>query len=100
MQTYSSTRFAAYVEKVYKNAYNDYVIIVNVLRKRAESSNRKVSDTAKDLLSKLLTVKFVGTLLGCIDIYRVIATASSELQTVELFPWEVIAKLNSDSMNI
>ena len=95
LQTYSSTRFAAYVEKVYKNAYNDYVIIVNVLRKRAESSNKKVSDTAKDLLSKLLTVKFVGTLLGCIDIYRVIATASSELQTVELFPWEVIAKLNS-----
>lgn len=95
LQTYSSTRFAAYVEKVYKNTYNSYVIIIKALADRAESSNKKARDTAKDLLSKLLTIKFVGTLLGCIDIYRIIATASSDLQTVEQFPWEVIASLNN-----
>ena len=54
-----------------------------------------MSDVAKDLLTKLLSTKFVGTLLGCIDIYRVIATASCDLQTVEQFPWEVVANLNS-----
>ena len=94
LQTYSDTRFDAHVEKVYKNAYNSYPIIIKTLEERAESSTKKVRDTAKDLLSKLLTVKFVGTLLGCIDIYRVIATASCKLQTVEQFPWEVIATLN------
>ena len=37
----------------------------------------------------------MGTLLGSIDIYRVIGTASCDLQTVEQFPFEVIANLNS-----
>ena len=41
LQTYSSTRFAAYVEKVYKNTYNSYVIIIKALADRAESSNKK-----------------------------------------------------------
>ena len=93
LQTFSATRFAAYVENVYKNTYRSYQIIVKTLKQRAQEPNKKVRDNAKELLSKLLTVKFVGTLLGCIDIYRVIATASSELQTIDQFPWEVVAKL-------
>ena len=93
LQTFSATRFAAYVENVYKNTYRRYQIIVKTLKQRAQEPNKKVRDNAKELLSKLLTVKFVGTLLGCIDIYRVIATASSELQTIDQFPWEVVAKL-------
>ena len=94
LQTYSATRFAAYVEKVYENIYKSYEIIIRALGVRAESDNKKVRETAKDLLSKLLTTKFLGTLLGCIDIYRVIATSSCNLQRVEQFPWEVISNLN------
>ena len=95
LQAYSVTRFAAHVEKTFKNTYKSFEIIIKTLETRAESKDKKVSDVAKDLLTKLLSTKFVGTLLGCIDIYRVIATASCDLQTVEQFPWEVVANLNS-----
>ena len=79
LQTFSATRFAAHAKKVYKNCYKSFTIIITVLEER---------DDAKDLLSKVLTVKFIGTLLGCIDIYRVIATASCDLLTVDHFPWK------------
>ena len=95
LQAYSSTRFASHAEKAFKNAYRSFEAIIKALQERADSSNKKVRDTAKELLEKLLTTKFIGTLLGCIDIYRVIATASCNLQTVEQFPWEVIANLKS-----
>ena len=95
LQSYSTTRFAAHAEKTFKNAYKSFEIIIKALRVRAESKDKKVRDTANELLSKLLTIKFVGTLLGCIDIYSVIARASCNLQKVEQFPWEVIAYLNS-----
>ena len=52
-------------------------------------------DQAKKLLGQLLDVKFVGSLLGSRDIYRVIATASCQLQQVEQFPWEVTRTLRS-----
>ena len=76
LQTYSTTRFAAHAEKTFNNAYRSFEAIIKALQERAKSNDKKVRDTAKELLDKLLTTKFVGTLLGCIDIYRVIATAS------------------------
>ena len=94
LQAYSVTRFASHVEKTYTNAYRSYEIIVRTLQTRAASNDKKVSEAAKELSSKLLTTKFVGTLLGCTDIYRVIATASCDLQQVEQFPWQVLAVLN------
>ena len=94
LQAYSVTRFASHVEKTYINTYRSFEIIVRTLQVRAESSDKKVSEVAKTLLSKLLSTKFVGTLLGCIDIYRVIATGSCDLQRVEQFPWEVVGVLN------
>ena len=63
------------------------------MRVRAESKDKKVRDTAKELLNKLRTTKFIGTLIGCIDIYKDIATASCDLQKVE--QWEVLSKLNA-----
>ena len=94
LQAYSVTRFAAHVEKTYTNLYRSFEIVIRTLEVRAASKDKKVSDAAKELKSKLLTTKFVGTLLGSIDIYRVIGTASCDLQTVEQFPFEVIANLN------
>ena len=94
LQAYSVTRFAAHVEKTYINTYRSFEIIIRTLQMRAESPDKKVSEVAKSLCSKLLSTKFVGTLLGCIDVYRIIATASCELQNVEQFPWEVVSVLN------
>ena len=95
LQAYSVTRFASHVEKTYRNTYRSYEIIVRTSEKRAESSDKKVREAAKELRSKLLTTKFAGTLLGLTDIYRVIATASCDLQRVEQFPWEVLAVLKN-----
>ena len=62
---------------------------------------------AEKLLGKILDVKFVGTLLGGRDVYRVIATTSCQLQEVEQFPWQVtktlravVDKLSSMSNNL
>ena len=79
----------------YKNTYKSFEIIIKTLETRAESRDKKVSDNAKTLLTNILSIKSVGTLLGCIDIYRVIAIASCDLQTVEKIPWEVLSNLNS-----
>ena len=62
---------------------------------RVISKDKKVCDTAKELLNKLRTTEFIGTLLGCIDIYRVIATASCDLQEIEQCSWEVLSTLNA-----
>ena len=68
LQVYSTTRFASHAEKAFQNAYRSFEAIIKALQERA-GSNKKVRDTAKELLGKLLTTKFIGTLLGCIDIY-------------------------------
>ena len=95
LQAYSVTRFASHVEKSYTNTFRSFEIIVKTLEVRSESNDKKVREAAETLRTKILTTKFVGTLLGCIDVYRVIATASCDLQAVEQFPWQVVSRLKT-----
>ena len=85
LQGFSTTRFAAYFEVSLANFIRSYPVIVRALQERKQSREKKVRDEAEKHLGHILDTKFVGMLLGCRDIYRVIATASCDLQKVEQF---------------
>ena len=99
LQGYCPTRFAAYFEVSLVNFIKTYPIIIQALAERKESKNKKVRNQAEKLFSQILDIKFVGILLGCRDIYRVIATTYSWLQLMEQFPW-VVTKTLSDIIKL
>ena len=62
---------------------------VGALRKRTESSDKKVRETAASLLNKICSKKFLLVNLGVLDIYRLLGSFSKQLQRVEQFPWDI-----------
>ena len=59
------------------------------LRKRVEELDRKVSETASKLLKKIRSREFLLPNLGILDVYKVLGSASKQLQKVEQFPWNI-----------
>ena len=71
-----------------------YSVILSALDESKQSVTKKSRDWADKNLVRILDIKFVEMVLGCMDIYRVIATASRNLFNVEQFPWEATRTLN------
>ena len=92
LKSMSDTRFSAYFEGSISNFEKRMETNIAALRKRTESTDKKVSDKAAGLLRRICSKQFFLTNLGLLDIYRLLGSSSKELQTVEQFPW-VIPKL-------
>ena len=93
LKSYSKTRFAAHAEKSFSNFEKSFLIIVHALKERSESNTKKVRETAQSHLKAILSAAFIATHLGLIDVYRELALASCDIQTVEQFPWQVVNRL-------
>ena len=89
LRTMSDTRFSAYFEGSISNFEKRMETNIAALRKRTESSDKKVSDKAASLLRRICSKQFFLTNLGIQDIYRLLGSSSKELQTVEQFPWNI-----------
>ena len=62
---------------------------MTVLKKRAESKNKEVSEKASNLLKKVCTKQFLLLNICLIDIYRLLGCISCQLQKVEQSPWDI-----------
>ena len=92
LKTLSDTRFSAYFEAVLKAFEKRINTTIEALKKRQLSKDKEVKDKATWLLKRILSKKFFLINLCLIDIYRVLGSFSSSLQTVEQFPWEIEGK--------
>ena len=88
----SDTRFSAYFEKSIDNFEKRLNTTIEALRKRVDSKDKDVKETAIRLLKKVCTKEFLILNLGLLDIYRLLGSVSSQLQTVQMFPWDIPKK--------
>ena len=89
LKTLSDTRFSAYFESSLDNFEKRIGTTILALQKRVESKDKDVKDKASWLLKRILNKKFLMIHLALIDLYRVLGTSSSNLQTVQQFPWDI-----------
>ena len=89
LKTMSETRFSAYFEGSIKNFERRMETNIEALRKRTESSGKKVRDQAAQILKRICSKQFFLTLHGVLDIYHLLGSISKELQTVEQFPCNI-----------
>ena len=85
----SDTRFSAYFEGSVKNFEKRMETNITALKKRTESTDKKVKEKAAQLLNKIISKQLFLTSLGILDIYQLLGSVSKELQTVEQFPWNI-----------
>ena len=89
LRNMSDTRFSAYFEGSISNFEKRNETNIAALRKRTESTDKKVKEKASSLLNKICNKQFFLLNLGILDIYRLLGSVSSLLQTVEQFPWDI-----------
>ena len=77
---------------------------VGALRRRLQSTDKKVREKASQLLRKVISNQFSLMNLGILDVYTLLGSISKQLQKVETFPWqipkiqqELLAELRKDS---
>ena len=92
LKALSDTRFSAYFESALINFERRTETTVAALRKRVESSDKKVKETAARLLREMCSQKFLILNLGLLDVYGLLGSISSQLQTVQQFPWDITKK--------
>ena len=85
----SDTRFVAYFERSISNFEKRLDITIEALRKRTESKDKDVKTKAAHLLNSICNKEFLLTNLGLLDIYSLLGSVSSNLQTVQQFPWDI-----------
>ena len=95
LRALSDTRFAAYFESSIGNFVKRTETTITALRKREQSVDKKVKDTAIRLIKEVCSKKFLILNLGLLDVYRLLGSVSSQLQTVQLFPWDIQKKQHS-----
>ena len=59
---------------------------IAALRKRTESTDKKVTEKASQLLKSICSKQFLLLNHGILDVYRILGDISKALQTVEQFP--------------
>ena len=89
LKSLSGTRFSAYFEGTIRNFERRMATTIGALRKRTESTDKKVREKAASLLKRIWNKQFFMTNLGLLDIYHLLGGVSKELQTVQLFPWKI-----------
>ena len=82
LKTLSDTRFSAYFESSLVNFERRTETTIAALRKRVLSTDKKVKDKATKLLKDMCNQKFLILNLGLLDVYRLLRSVSSQLQTV------------------
>lgn len=85
----SGTRFSAYFESSIQNFERRMKTNVAALQERVKSKDKKVSETASQLLRRIMSKQFFLMNLGILDVYRLLGSCSKELQKVEQFPWKI-----------
>lgn len=93
---FSETRFANSRRQVYINIHHDLQALVTCLEDKVALSYQSPSDgklrekanEAKQLLGKLLNVRFLLTLAGCADVYGQYGKIVNVAQIVNLLPHE------------
>lgn len=92
LDTFSTTRFAAYSARVFKAFVLDLKPIIIALEKRAEQkqANKDDAAAAQSLLNNLLSLKTMADLAGIADIYEELGKLSQALQKVNSFLWEKV----------
>eukprot|EP00794_Sanderia_malayensis_P014467 gene14467-15971_t len=93
---FSETRFANSRRQVYVNVHHDLQALVTCLEDKVALSYQNPSDgklrqkanEAKQLLGKLLNVRFLLTLAGCADVYGQYGKIVNAAQIVNLLPHE------------
>jgi hypothetical protein len=80
----STTRFAAYIHRVFSAFLKDVKFIIESLRDRCENND----NDAKSLLQRISNVKFLAFLAGITDVYNLIAKLCGYVQNVNLFIWQ------------
>ena len=90
LKTYSSTRFAPYVHRALIAVWDDYDAILLTLKSIANGdiSDKKKKDRCDSLSKEMASLKFLGSLLCLIDVYKVIGHCSLQLQQVKQLPYE------------
>ena len=88
----SDTRFSAYFEGSISNFIKRIETTIAALKKIIESTDKKVKDKAASLMKKICSKQFFLLILGILDIYRLLGSTSSLLQTVQQFPWDIPKK--------
>lgn len=87
----SSTRFVAYFFDCLSNNEKSLAISIEVLKEKSVySSKKETKEKAGRILKSWKTQQWMMTNLGLIDIFKLLGKGSKRLQTVELFPWEVL----------
>ena len=94
LKAMSDTRFSAYFEASLKAFEKRIDTTIAALRKRQLSKEKDVKEKSTWLLKKILNKKFFIINLALIDLYALLGSCSSSLQTVEQFPWEIEKKQN------
>ena len=91
LRNISATRFVAYFYDCLSNNEKSLAISIEVLKEKNEtSSNKETREKAGRILKAWKTQLWMMTNLGLIDVFRQLGQVSRNLQTVELFPWEVL----------
>ena len=91
LRNISGTRFVAYFYDCLANNEKSLAISIEVLKEKSESSSKKETrEKAGRILKSWKTQLWMMTNLGLMDVFRQLGEASRKLQTVELFPWEVL----------
>ena len=84
LNSISTTRFAAYIHRVFSAFLKDVKFIIESLRDRCENND----NDAKSLLQRISNVKFLAFLAGITDVYNLIAKLCGYVQNVNLFIWQ------------
>ena len=85
----SDTRFVAYFERSIENFEKRLDITIKALKKRTESKEKDVKEKAAHLQNRICNEELLLTNLGLLDIYKLLGSVSSNLQTVQMFPWDI-----------
>ena len=95
LKKFSKTRFANHAKKVFLSTYQDLVIIIQhyemIKRNNTDSrykEQRDKGDHAQFMLNKIKNKEFILKLAGLVDIYNIFSELVSELQIVNVFPFE------------
>lgn len=85
---FSATRFANYSERVFKSFLVDIPILVKCLEENQMDDKNKNRMKFATLSNKIMNVKFLISLSGVTDVYRIFSELVQKLQIVFLLPHE------------
>ena len=95
LKKFSKTRFANHAKKVFLSTYQDLVIIIRhyeiIKRNNSDSRYKEQRDKgehAQLMLNKIKNKEFILKLAGLVDIYNIFSELVSELQIVNVLPFE------------